>query len=64
MVQVLLVILLGLALLATLAVLFAGVVNLGRPNHDPKRSNVLMRWRIILQGTALLLLALLFLVSR
>ncbi|MGH7080126.1 MAG: twin transmembrane helix small protein [Acetobacteraceae bacterium] len=62
--KVLLVILLGLALLGTLAVLFAGVINLGQLNHDPKRSNVLMRWRIILQGTALLLLALLFLVSR
>jgi hypothetical protein len=34
----------------------------GRPAHagdDPRRSNQLMRWRIILQGAALLLFALL-----
>ena len=62
--RLILVILIGLALLATLGVLFAGVITLAQPKHDPRRSNMLMRWRIVLQGTALLLLALLFLVAR
>ncbi len=62
--RLILVILIGLALIATLGVLFAGVITLAQPQHDPRRSNMLMRWRIVLQGTALLLLALLFLVSR
>ncbi len=62
--RLILVILIGLALIATLGVLFAGVITLAQPQHDPRRSNMLMRWRIVLQGTALLLLALLFLVTR
>jgi ABC-type antimicrobial peptide transport system permease subunit len=62
--RTLLIVLIGLALFGTLGVLFAGVINLAQPNHDPKRSNNLMRWRIVLQGTALLLIALLLAVSR
>jgi hypothetical protein len=62
--RIVLLILIGLALLGTLGVLFAGVINLAQPNHDPRRSNVLMRWRIVLQGTALLLLAILLLLAR
>ncbi len=60
----LLIVLIGLALFGTLGVLFAGVINLAQPNHDPKRSNMLMRWRIVLQGTALLLIALLLAIAR
>ncbi|MGH7056371.1 MAG: twin transmembrane helix small protein [Acetobacteraceae bacterium] len=56
--------LIGLALLGTLGVLFAGLINLANPNHDPRRSNALMTWRIIMQGTALLLIALLLLATR
>ena len=48
-------ILTGLAMLATLGVLVAGMVGLVRGGGDPARSNVLMRWRVILQGVALLL---------
>jgi len=62
--RLILVILTGLALLGTLGVLFAGVITLAQPNHDPRRSNRLMRWRIVLQGTAILLLALLIGLSR
>ena len=61
--RVVLVILIGLALLGTLGVLFAGLITLAQPNHDPKKSNMLMRWRIVLQGTALLLIALLLLLA-
>lgn len=49
-----------LLMLATLGVLIAGMVGLVRGGGgDRRRSNVLMRWRVILQGAALLLFALL-----
>ncbi len=59
-----LVVLLVLALVGTLGVLLAGVFTLARGGGDPRRSNVLMRWRVILQATALLLLFLLMALSR
>ncbi|MBX5454564.1 MAG: twin transmembrane helix small protein [Acidobacteriia bacterium] len=48
-------VLLALVMIAVLGVLLAGVVGLAR-GEDPRRSNRLMRWRVILQGVALLLL--------
>ena len=48
-------ILTGLAMLGTLGVLVFGVVGMVRGGGDPARSNALMRWRVILQGVALLL---------
>jgi hypothetical protein len=51
-------VLLGLMLLATLGVLVAGMVGLIR-GSTPERSNQLMRWRVILQGAALVILAIL-----
>ena len=56
--------LIGLLMVATLGVLFAGLFGLVRGGGDPQRSNVLMRWRIILQGAALLLFALLMALLR
>ena len=44
-----------LLMLATLGVLLAGVITLARGGGDPVRSNQLMRWRVILQASALLL---------
>ena len=44
-----------LLMLATVGVLLAGVVGLARGGGDPMRSNQLMRWRVLLQGAALLL---------
>lgn len=55
----LLVILIGILMLATLGVLLAGMFGLVRGGGDPARSNRLMRWRVILQAAALLLLAIL-----
>jgi hypothetical protein len=52
-------ILVVLLMLGTLGVLFAGLFGLVRGGGDPQRSNQLMRWRVILQGAALLLFALL-----
>lgn len=42
----------GLALLATLVVLIMGVLNLAKKDHDPRKSNKLMRYRVILQASA------------
>jgi len=47
-------VLIGIMLFATLGVLIAGVVGMIR-EQDPARSNQLMRWRVILQATAILL---------
>ena len=47
-------ILIGILLLATLGVLLAGMVGMAR-GTDPRRSNKLMQWRVILQGSAILL---------
>src|SRR5579859_5552895 len=59
-----LVILIGILMLATLGVLFAGLLGLVRGGGDPRRSNKLMQWRVILQGAALLLFALLMTLLR
>jgi hypothetical protein len=60
---VLLNILLVLALLGVLTVLGFGVTSMLR-GGDPRRSNKLMQARVLMQGLALLLLALLMLLSR
>jgi hypothetical protein len=52
-----------LALLATLGVLAMGVTQLFR-GGNPRRSNQLMRWRIILQFTALVFFILFVLFAR
>ncbi len=53
------------ALVATLGVLFAGLFAMARGGEfNRKHGNRLMRWRVILQGTALVLLAILMLVAR
>lgn len=53
-----------LLMFGTLGVLVAGMVGMVRANSDPARSNRLMRWRVILQGAALLLLAILMMMLR
>jgi hypothetical protein len=52
-------VMIGLLMIATLGVLVAGMIGLVRGGGDPARSNRLMRWRVLLQGAALLLFALL-----
>jgi hypothetical protein len=46
-----------------LIVLIAGVVNLSRKGHNPRTSQKLMRWRIILQGAAILVFLALMLLA-
>ncbi len=53
-------ILVAAIMLATLGVLFAGLIGMAR-GGDPARANALMRWRVILQAAALVLVALLML---
>ena len=53
--RVFVLILVAVLMLATLGVLLAGVIGMGRTEGDPMRSNRLMRWRVILQAGALLL---------
>lgn len=52
-------ILLAISMLGVVGVLFAGMVGLVSGPGNPRRSNALMRWRVILQGVALGLFALL-----
>lgn len=54
----LIVLLVGL-MLGALGVLFAGVFRLTNSTADPAKSNMLMRWRVILQAGALLMFVLL-----
>jgi type II secretory pathway component PulJ len=52
-------VLVAIMMLATLGVLFAGMFGLVRSDHDPARSNRLMRWRVILQAATLILFVIL-----
>ncbi len=51
-------ILAGLAMLGVLGVRGAGLIGVARGGGDPERSNRLMRWRVILQAAAILLIVL------
>ena len=46
-------------MLGTLGVLFAGLIGLARGGENAQRSNVLMRWRVVLQAVALVLFVIL-----
>jgi hypothetical protein len=62
--KTMLMILVGIAMLATLGTLFAGVLGLTRGEGSAGRSNRLMRLRVILQGVTLGLFVLLMMVWR
>lgn len=57
--QTFLVILLVLMMIATLGVLVWGVVGMVRGGNDPRRSNALMRYRVLFQAGAVLVFGLL-----
>jgi hypothetical protein len=49
-------VLLGVSMLATLGVMFAGMIGMARNERaGGARSNTLMRWRVILQFVTILL---------
>jgi fructose-specific phosphotransferase system IIC component len=54
----------GLLMFATLGVLFAGLIGVARGGTDPRRSNQLMRWRVLLQAGALLMFVLMLALLR
>jgi hypothetical protein len=54
-------ILLAVVMLAILGVLGAGMFGMVRGSGDPRRSNALMRARVLLQGVALAIIALILL---
>ena len=56
-------IILALLLVGVVGVLSTGVFGLAR-GASPRRSNMLMRWRIVLQGAALLILVLIFMTGK
>ena len=62
--QVFFMALVALAMLGVLGVLLAGMIGLARGGGDPRRSNKLMQWRIILQAGALALFMLLLAMTR
>ncbi|MAF95999.1 MAG: hypothetical protein CMM60_09640 [Rhodospirillaceae bacterium] len=53
-------IIVGIALVATALILVAGLVSMGFENKffNEKVSNQLMRWRVAVQGTAVVLMGL------
>ncbi len=62
--RTILIILVAIGMLATLGTLFAGMLGLARGDGSGGRSNLLMRWRVVIQGITLVLFALLLAVSR
>lgn len=60
----LLTILVGVAMLATLGVLLAGILGMAGGQGDSARSQALMRWRVMLQFVALALFAILLLLLK
>ena len=52
------------AMLGTVGMLLAGLVGVARGSPDPARANRLMRWRVVLQGAAVLLFVLLLMIMR
>lgn len=54
-----------IALLATLGVLFTGLISMARGGEfNRKYGNKLMRWRVLIQGGALILLAIALLLAK
>jgi len=57
--------LIGAALVAVVGVLFAGLITMAKTgDENRRRSNILMRWRVGTQATAVILIALYFLLTR
>ncbi len=57
-------ILLGIDMLAVVAVMLVGALGMANPNRNPRTSNQLMRWRVILQAVAIGLVVLLMMTDK
>ncbi len=58
-----LMVLLGIDFVAVVGVMLVGALGMASANRTPQTSNMLMRWRVGLQGVAVLLVVLLMLVG-
>ena len=59
-----LLVLLGIDMLAVVAVMLVGAIGMANSSRDPRTSNKLMRWRVILQGIAIGLVVILMLMPK
>ncbi|HET9147553.1 MAG TPA: twin transmembrane helix small protein [Acetobacteraceae bacterium] len=62
--HVFLLILLGVDLIAVVAVLLTGAIGMAAESPNPRRQNILMRWRVGLQAIAIILVVALLLWGR
>jgi hypothetical protein len=62
--KILLMILLGVDLVAVVGVMLVGAVGMANLSRSPQTSNMLMRWRVGLQGIGVVLVVLLMLTGR
>ena len=53
--KTILVVLLAIDMVAVVAVMLTGVIGMANVNRDPRTSNKLMRWRVMLQAAAVAL---------
>jgi hypothetical protein len=61
--HIFLLVLLGADMIAVIAVLLTGAVGMTSANANPRRQNMLMRWRVGLQAVAIILVVILLLGS-
>ncbi len=59
--KIFLMILLAIDMLAVVAVMLTGALGMANAERDPRSSNKLMRWRVILQAVAVALVVALML---
>jgi hypothetical protein len=62
--KIFLMVLLGIDMLAVVVVMLVGALGMANPGRDPRTSNKLMRWRVILQGVAIGLVVILMATGR
>lgn len=62
--RIFLMILLAIDMTAVVIVMLVGAVGMANISRDPRTSNKLMRWRVILQGVAIGIVALLMTMGR
>ncbi|HUW80098.1 MAG TPA: HIG1 domain-containing protein [Acidocella sp.] len=62
--KIFLMVLLGIDMVAVVVVMLIGAVGMANLSRNPETSQKLMRWRVILQGVAIGLVAILMLMGR
>lgn len=62
--EIFLIVLLAIDMVAVVVVMLVGALGMASANRDPRTSNKLMRWRVILQAVAIGLVAILMVTSK